>query len=172
MSQVSIHYPIIFTLIDYPDPSSIAILVNFKGCEHNCVECQNSTLQEYEKNPYMDGQTLYNILIIKTQEYDTKAVVFSGGDSLAPRNLEFTKSFLKQFGNSFDICIYTGYKIEYVKENKIIGFQFIKCGKFEKSLQQHSIKNDGYIQFASSNQELYDYNYRKLSSNGIYYFKN
>jgi organic radical activating enzyme len=92
----------------------------------------------------------------------------SGGDPLAPCNIEFTKEFLSK--TSLDVCIYTGHSIEYVKKHNVKGFKFVKCGKFEYENLRESYKTDELIQFASPNQCLYDGEYNLLSENGIYKF--
>ena len=73
-------------------------------------------------------------------------------------------------GNDFDICIYTGALIDEVKKLNLSGFKFIKCGVFDKTKFIGSKKTDEYIQFATSNQELYNEFLELISHDGIYYF--
>lgn len=73
-------------------------------------------------------------------------------------------------GNDFDICIYTGALIDEVKKLNLSGFKFIKCGVFDKTKFIGSKKTDDYIQFATSNQELYNEFLELISHDGIYYF--
>lgn len=165
--------PIQTTWLDYPDNESLAIIVCMMGCEHKCPDCHNLLFQNFN---YDIGTKEYNInefineiknLSIRNR---TNKIVLSGGDVLHPKNIEFTKEFLNRMKDDYQICIYTGYNIEYVKNNNVKGYTFIKCGLFNKNLYVKSDKTDDYIQFASTNQKLYDKDNILLSKNGRYYF--
>ena len=71
----------------------------------------------------------------------------------------------------YNIIVYTGYNIDRVYKNNINGFKFIKCGNYDSNLKQTPHKTDDYIQFASTNQKLYDKKLNLVSENGKYYFK-
>jgi organic radical activating enzyme len=161
------------SFIDYPDNESCAVCVVMMGCTNTCNGCQNPEL----KNPLYDIGTievstndLYEKLKNVCQKYRTNKVVLSGGDPLSIYNIEFTKELLLM-NNIFDICIYTGHNIEYVKTNNVKGFNFIKCGFFDIKNYRKSEKTDSYMVFASPNQKLYNNEYMLLSENGIYEFK-
>lgn len=163
--------PIQSTWLDYPDNESLVIIVCIMGCDNGCFMCQNPDFQ----NPYYLNSTKeYTVdSFIKEIEYlcernKTNKLVMSGGDPLAPCNIDFTKEFLSK--TSLEVCVYTGHSIEYVKEHQIKGFKFIKCGKFDYRKLRESYKTDELIQFASPNQKLYDSDYNLLSENGIYKF--
>ena len=169
--MVKILYPLQASWLDYPDNSNLAVVVCFMGCDNGCYKCQNPDFQ----NPqYDNGTCLFTpeMLEDKLKEVcrrnHTNKVVLSGGDPLAYCNIDFTKEFLEK--TSFDVCVYTGHDIEYVKEHFVKGFKFIKCGKFDFNNLRESVKTDDYIQFASPNQCLYDGEYNILSENGIYKF--
>ena len=157
------------TWLDYPDNSSLAIILYTYGCIHNCKNCQNKELQTPIK--------VYPETIIKDiYEYclrnNTNKLVLSGGDCLLKNvNLDLTNRIIRTYKYKLDICLYTGYDIEYVKKYVYKGFKFVKCGKYEESLKTKACKTDEYIQFASTNQQLYNFDYKLLSSNGRYYFK-
>jgi organic radical activating enzyme len=160
------------SFIDYPDNESCAICVVMMGCTNECKGCQNPEL----KNPLhsigtieVSVEELYNKLMEASQRFKTKKIVLTGGDPLSIYNIEFTKSFLA-FNNIFDICIYTGHNIEYVKTNNVNGFNFIKCGYFDITSRRQSTKTDTEMVFASPNQKLYDKEFKLLSKNGIYEF--
>ena len=72
--------------------------------------------------------------------------------------------------DDFDICIFTGYDIEYVKQTGITGVKYWKCGKFDEKNLRESKKTDKEYILASPNQDFYDSNYNKLSENGILTF--
>lgn len=163
--------PIQTTWLDYPDNESLAVIVCMMGCDNGCYLCQNPDFQ----NPFYPNFTKEYTAENFTKEIEylcernlTNKIVLSGGDPLAPCNINFTKEFLDK--TYLDVCIYTGHSIEYVKEHNIEGFKFIKCGKFEYDKLRESFKTDELIQFASPNQALYDGEYKLLSKNGIYKF--
>lgn len=164
------------TWLDYPDNESLAILINFIGCSHFCEKCQNSKLEETEKLKEFNLTTFGRYLLKMNKELNTNKVVFSGGDPLYEKNIEFIKSFLDLLNytsEKFDICIYTGYNIDQVKEfNLPKTFKYLKCGKYIHEQNQPSYKSDDRMQFASTNQKLYDSNYNLISNNiGRYTFK-
>lgn len=163
---------IVSSFIDYPDNESICLCVVVMGCSHNCPGCQNPLFQ----NPnYNIGTRIVNVDELATElknrckREHTNKITISGGDPLFKTNIEFTKELLKQL-DGYDICIYTGYDIDYVKENNVKGFKFIKCGTFILSQKRESLKDDDKIIFASPNQKLYNGDCNLLSQNGIYYF--
>ena len=165
--------PIQSNWLDYPDNESLALIVCMMGCEHNCSNCHNLLFQNSE---YSEGTKEYSVdELIKEitnlcKRSLTNKIVLSGGDVLYPKNIEFTKEFLNKMKDNYDICIYTGYNIDYVKNNNVNGYKFIKCGIFNEKLYIKSDKNDDFIQFASSNQKLYDENNNLLSKDGRYVF--
>ncbi len=169
-NHTNILYPFSNTFVDYPSDEHNAILVFMTGCNHACMNCQNPQF----KNPdnklatetYLDS--FLQVLGESVIKNRTNKVVLSGGDPLASFNLEFTKSFLKN--TEFDVCVYTGHDIEYVKQHDVTGFQFIKCGTYDETKSQMPEKTDDYLRFASTNQELFDEQYNKISKNGTYYF--
>ena len=165
--------PISATWLDYPDDKSLALTVVMMGCDNGCLKCQNPEFQ----NPLYDKltkdytpQELEEELKILGKRNRTNKLVLSGGDPLAACNIEFTKEFLNI--TSFDVCIYTGHNIEWVKEHNVSNFAFVKCGKFDYKTFRESLKNDEKMVFASPNQELYNNNFDLLSKDGIYYFNN
>ena len=165
--------PIQTTWLDYPDNESLAIIVCMMGCDNGCFMCQNPDFQ----NPfYLNSTKEYTVeSFTKEIEYlcernKTNKLVMSGGDPLAPCNIEFTKKFLEI--TTFDVCIYTGHNLDWVKQFNVNGFKFVKCGKFDYKTFRESLKTDDMMRFASPNQELYNNNFDLLSKDGIYYFNN
>jgi len=173
MEIAKIVFPLQETFTDYPDNESQAILVYFLGCNHYCVNCYNIELTNYDsdKGKEITIEELYKEILKKSQSLKTNKVVFSGGDPLYKKNLDFTRKFLNNYKDVFDICVYTGHPIEYVKNKEIKNFKFIKCGKYNGNLKTQSFKCDEYIQLASTDQEFYGGMYNKISRNGRYYFK-
>lgn len=159
--------------MDYPDNESLAICVVFMGCEHHCPNCHNFDFQDYD---YKDGTTeytpeeLYNAIKEQCARSLTNKVVLTGGDVLAPKNILFTKKFL-ELNKCLDICLYTGYELDYVMKNNITGYKFLKCGTYHENLKVNSEKTDDYMQLASTNQKFYDENNQLLTNNGRLVFK-
>lgn len=164
-------FPFSQTFLDYPDNENQAILIYMTGCDNSCKGCHNIQF----KNPNVDNSVEFSIEEIisniekLSKRIQSNKVVLSGGDPLSKYNIETTKILLKC--KEFDYCVYTGHDIEYVKKNEVSGFKFVKCGNYLEEFKQESSKTDDYIKFASTNQELYNEEYKKISLNGVYYFK-
>lgn len=158
------------TFLDYPSPDGIAVIVFMSGCSHCCKGCQNPIFQQLYKRDEKD----IGIILSKIDEFcernNTNKLVLSGGDCLHEYNRNVTSQICYYFGNKLDICIYTGYSIDEVKQMNIHGFKYIKCGKFNMNNMQEAVKTDEYIQFVNPTQNLYDSEYKQLSENGRFYF--
>ena len=171
---VNLVYPFTATYLDYPDDESLAITILFCGCNHFCKNCHNQELQNYN---YQKGTKVFyidqfiNELKNVALKYKTSKIVLQGGDPLFKTNIDFTRRFLEKVSNYFDVCLYTGYSLEDIKKNDIKGYTFLKTGTYNENLKQDSEKTDDYIQFASTNQRLYDSDNTLISDNGKYYFK-
>ena len=160
------------TFLDYPDNESLAMIVRFLGCDNSCEGCQNKDLKDIN---FVGGKEIsindFGFYIKEGMlNNKTNKLVLSGGDPLANCNIDFTKDILLHFGKLFDICIYTGKDIDFVKRNNIKGFKFIKVGNYDLTKKCLPDKTDDYFQLASTNQGLYDNDYKLLSSNGKYLF--
>ena len=159
------------TFIDYPHPEKDAVVYYMSGCQHSCLNCHSPELQEFERygRPIMDTIDLISKAL---QKYKTNNLVISGGDCLHHYNLQLTKCLCNWFKKIqyVDICLYSGYDLEYIQKCGIVNFDFIKGGKYIEELKQKSEKTDDYIQFASKNQFLIDTNKLVISKNGRYDF--
>lgn len=157
------------TWLDYPSPDEIAIMAFFCGCEHHCKGCHSPLLQqEYEYDE--SNEQLLNRITEYAKRTDTNKLVFLGGDPLYSKNLPLITFLVNNLKNDFDICIFTGYDIEYVKSTGIKGVKFWKCGKFDIDNARESKKSDEEYVLASPNQNFYDDDYNLISSNGILKF--
>lgn len=157
------------TWLDYPDTTNIAIEIFMIGCRHNCPSCSNPKLQSVD-TPTKTFEELYGKIQKALDKYRTNKIVLVGGEPLLQENNNhiFVKQLLEK---DHEVIIYTGYSMKYVKNLNLIGFTFLKCGKYIEKLKQESFKTEELMQFASSNQKLYDNNFNLLSTNGQYYFK-
>lgn len=175
MNPIMYIYPFKESYIDYPDDISTCLDIFFLGCDNNCTHCSNPNLQKKDLN-IKDVNCTYNInwfmKLIRQDCYKSKInhITFIGGDCLCKENISATKRLLLNLKNEFEICIYTGHSVDYAMRNHVEGFSFLKTGKYLEEYKQEATKNDEYMQFASTNQQLYDGNYNLLSENGRYYF--
>ena len=163
------------TFLDYPSPDDSAVILFLPGCSHNCLGCQNPKLQElHEEWTFSEEQEILQNLQRLCFRCDTNKIVLSGGDPLSPCNRNLTIHICELLGKNpvykYDICIYTGYDIEEVKEMGLSGFEFIKCGKFDAHSMRESKKTDDYIQFVNTTQNLFDKDFNQISVDGRYYF--
>lgn len=166
---MTFHIQLEETWLDYPSPDGNAIMVFFCGCEHRCKGCHSPLLQqEYEYDE--SNEQLLERIIEYTKRADTNKLVFLGGDPLYPKNIPLVTFLVNNLKNNFDICIFTGYDIEYVKNTEIKGVKFWKCGTFDINNARKSGKTDEQYVLSSPNQDFYDEDYDKLSINGILNF--
>lgn len=156
------------SFLDYPDNNSLSIILYIPGCNRNCLGCHNSNLRDFQGFENLD--LLIELLIQKCKKAKTNKICLQGGDPLLLENLFITQFILAKLSRNYDICIYTGAEIDEVKKLNLKGFKFVKCGIFDKNKFIGSLKTDQYLQFATSNQKLYDSNLNLISENGIYYF--
>ena len=159
------------TFLDYPSPDDIAVIVFMSGCDHACPGCQNLSLQKIISE-YTQSDINNIILHIKDlcNRNETNKIVLSGGDPLFIANRNLTKQICEELENIYDICIYTGYSIDQIKELDIKGFKYIKSGKFDCNNIQKAEKTDRYIQFVNPTQNLFDSHYNQLSIDGRFNF--
>lgn len=157
------------SFIDYPILNEWCTSLYTIGCPHNCIGCQNEELKNIEYPEYQEFSVRFLLTALKdiTQINRSKNICFVGGEPLAPWNIEFIKEFLLNNIN-YNICIYTGYDINYVKENNIKGFNFLKTGKYIESLKIPAAEKRTRFELGSSNQQLWDNNFNLISINGIY----
>ena len=143
------------------------------GCPHHCPGCQNPLLQQGHELFDMDLQAkIVDHIKEQCTRNETNKIVLSGGDCLDPCNRDLTVYICSELGSTHDICIYTGYSYEEVKEMQIKGYKYVKCGKFDKDNTQVSEKTDNYIQFVNKTQNLFDEADNQLSVDGRFYFNN
>lgn len=159
------------TFQDYPDLESDALLLYFTGCNFFCKNCQNEILQDYNYGEEFTGYDLYRFIYnwinetsIRKEIYNK--IVFVGGDPLYCNNIVGLKDFLN-INKYFDVCIYTGFNIEIVKKMDLKNFKYIKCGIYDETKKQVSGKINGKFFLGSTNQEIYNNKYEKLTQDGV-----
>ena len=173
MNTIITVYPFCLSFQDYPTPEDWSIVVYFTGCGFYCPNCHNKDLQIFNNPQLKTKEFTLNSFIYELKQasiiFETNKIVFSGGDPLFIRNLQSVKKILSKIKDIFDVCVYTGYNIEDIIKMDITGFKYIKCGKLVEPIRT-SIKTDKYFQLASANQDFYDSEYKKLSTDGILQF--
>jgi anaerobic ribonucleoside-triphosphate reductase activating protein len=168
-------YPFTASFLDYPNAEDIAVLIFMMGCEHNCNGCQNPLFQNPDHNEQTKQFTrekLINEIKKACKKFHTTKIVLTGGDPLFVKNLDSTICILEDLRNEYEICIYTGHSILTVAQYTFIrGFKYIVCGLFDLTKAVQSKKTDDYIQLASTNQEIYDGGFfRMTDGKGRMYF--
>lgn len=158
------------TWLDFPSPEGNAVAIIMTGCEHNCKGCHSLSLQIFKKYEESFEEMLMKIKNF-AERANTNKLVFLGGDPLFFKNQELTK-YLTSNLKGYDICIFTGYDIEFVKKLTLENVKYYKCGKFDKNLSRLSKKTDSEYILASENQNFYDSEYNLISNKGILYFNN
>lgn len=141
-----------------------------QGCPFRCKLCQNEHLQKYKEVEKITYQEYKDLIVNKLEKIRTDKIVFVGGEPLFKdnNNLLFLEKFLNEYGSIYNICIYTGYSVEDIS---LEGFSFLKTGQYIHEKNQEVYKTSQAMQFASSNQKLYDKNYNLLTVNGKLKFK-
>lgn len=160
---------------DYPDDTSIAVIVFFEGCIHNCKGCQNPQLQTPNPVDKISVEMVLDRIKVLCKKNDTNKIVFSGGDPLYDENLSATKYLIKNLTN-YDICVYTGYDIENsIKRLSPITPLWLKCGTYIENLKEDNWgKTNEELTLATKNQGFYIYDsadYIKISNNNHLMFK-
>lgn len=169
--MVNVSNKFLVSFLDYPDNENCAIVVYFYGCEHSCIDCHNQSFKELSECFYKTTNNLVEDIKVYALRNKTNKIVLSGGDPLHPKNIKVTQSICDALNLNYDICIYTGYDKNYVVNNKVTNFKYVKCGTYDHTKKQLSEKTDDYLSFASTNQFLINSDYEIISNNGNYKFK-
>ena len=190
------------SFLEYPDNKDIAVVCSISGCNHKCEGCHSPFTQSFiQKNAKKfeqikdvvedeyyyfskDSIGLTQILDVISEfllKNETNKLVLTGGDCLY--HPELVEWLLLHLSDTVKLCIYSGFKIDKIKEifekfdntikkRNIFKNLIIKAGGFNKSLFQDPIKTEDKMILASSNQNFYNSSYIQLSEDGIYRFNN
>jgi anaerobic ribonucleoside-triphosphate reductase activating protein len=156
------------SFIDYPNKNQWCVTLYTVGCPHNCTDCHNYLLHDVgnTKTIIKTVDSWLNEFDLISKRAKTKNFTILGGEPLAPWNIDGIKELLLK-NTQYNFCIYTGYDIEYVKANNIIGFEYIKTGKYIKELYNR-VSDANLFTLGSTNQQLWDKDFNLLSVDGIY----
>ncbi len=157
------------SFIDYPTTDH-CMTFYFTGCTFGCKNCHNVELQTYgstKDSNLFTVSSFIDYLYIQKIKHNTNKIVFMGGEPLLNKNLEFIKTFLN-INSEFDVCIYTGY--EEVSSLNLEGFTFLKTGGYQKENSITPCKTDSYFQLPSTNQKIYNRDFKLISRKGKYVY--
>ena len=180
MNKAVVSDDIQMSFIDFPcvgDYNGICLSVYVRGCVHGCLGCHNSeslgSFSESDGYSLASSYDVYSNIMKRLVGKPVRSVSILGGDPCHPKNVCFTRSLVRMLHDSgIRVMVYTGYGIEYFKSLSIIGFDFVKTGRFDID-NMNEVKHDRDMNkfiLSSKNQELYDGNYNLLTINGIYEF--
>lgn len=167
--KTRISNPFRLSFLDYPTVDH-CVTIYFTGCWGNCKGCHNKELINDDYDIWtriFDIQEFFKTLKFESDRFRTNKVTLMGGDPLYDTNIEFTKEILKR-NKDYDICLYTGQDLDFVKNNNISGFKFLKTGFYDENLYIDAQKTDTFFQLASTNQKIYDENFNLLTEKGKY----
>lgn len=160
------------SFMDFPDPKEGCITVFLEGCHRRCTGCHNEDLWEIKSKNLKSHIEVFGNIKQELEKWRINNVAIMGGEPLEPYNITFTKNLLIALKeNNISSILYTGFDIEYVKENGVKGFTFVKTGVYDSRKKQVSGKSDERFVLASTNQSVYDSELKKLSKKGILNFQ-
>ena len=135
------------------DGIGISLVVFFQGCLHNCVGCQNPSLQDPNSGYEYKTEDILSELHSNSDFYDS--IVLTGGDPLAqPKPL-----YTLLVNTTLPIILYTGYLFEDISESITSLCSIVVDGPFKQDLQIVGFP-------ASSNQRVF-FNTGRLSEKQI-----
>lgn len=164
------------TFLDFPDNKSLAMLVFFAGCNHNCKGCQSPLLQKVENYTPIDKESVVANILSYREQSRTDKIVLSGGDPFLFKD-DCMYVIDKLVDSGLVVCVYTGYTIdkinEFYKNSSYKKPQYLKCGKYEEEHKVQSGKTAEKFVLASTNQRFYRLvgnEYQQISKENVLYF--
>lgn len=172
MDKIAVDKRFLVSWQDYPSTMHQSIVIYMYGCDNGCEGCHNSTFtgEPGDNHVSVTVDELTEMIDRYVDKYKTNKVVLQGGDPLADINVKFTKQFVQENKDRYDICIFTGHEVDKVIDHGIHGFKFVKTGKYDQTKYQRSKKSITKMIYASTNQTLFDESLNQVSINGIYNF--
>lgn len=101
---------------DMNNGDGIRVTLFVSGCEHHCLNCQNSQTWNYDSGINFDKDAKHELFIALSKDY-ISGITLSGGDPLAPQNVKEVLDLIKWFRDLFPrktVWVYTGYKFEHL----------------------------------------------------------
>lgn len=128
------------------DGPGIRSVIFVQGCSKGCSGCHNKKAQ---KKGYGKVYELDQLIKKINSVCLNKKLTISGGEPME----QYTQvlNLVKRLSKSgFDVCLYTGLKIEQVPKELLMYLNYIKVGEFISSLKDSTLAFRG-----SSNQKIY-----------------
>lgn len=145
--------------ITYPDVNNgvgFRVTIWVSGCVHHCRGCHNPETWDFNGGREFTEDDKKKIFELIDKPY-MKGVTFSGGDPLCSYSdvLSFAKELKEKYPDK-DIWIYTGYVMEYVKENMP---EILKYTDYMVDGEYHDKERDLALPFRGSrNQNIWKKN--------------
>lgn len=128
---------------DGPGVRSVLFL---QGCRKNCKGCHNHQIQEHGKGTMMNIDKLIDFI---DRKCCNKRITISGGEPL--EQLDSLLVLVDKLKNKgYEVCVYTGWELNFVPEILLKMIDFIKTGGFVSDLRNANIQYVG-----SSNQHMF-----------------
>lgn len=109
------------------DGSGIRAVLWVSGCDHRCKGCHNPGTWDPDSGmAWTTGAQEYLFHLMEKNQSVRDGITLSGGDPMYPANrpaiLSLCKAFRHRFRDSKTIWMYTGYKLEEIKDDPILQY--------------------------------------------------
>ncbi len=141
---------------DLMNGEGIRVVLFVSGCHHHCPNCHNPESWDFKYGKKFDDKALEKISSELSKNY-VDGITISGGDPLAPENLETVKSiceFVRYHFPKKNIWIYTGYTYEKLLEDKNPILENKLCDVLVDGPFIEKLKDLGLEYRGSSNQRI------------------
>lgn len=105
--------------------SGIRAVLWVTGCNHHCKGCQNPGTWDSNAGEAFTTSMQEELFYLASKDY-RDGITLSGGDPMYPANrkaiLSLCKAFRHRFGNTKTIWMYTGYRLEEIKDDPILQY--------------------------------------------------
>jgi len=135
------------------DGIGVRTVIFISGCKHNCPNCQNKSLFNFEYGKPFDKDMQDYIIDYINNDPLIDGITLSGGDPMYSANelISFVQRIKTECKNK-TIWLYTGFDFEQIKENSILKYiDVLVDGQFIDKLKDRTLKFKG-----SSNQRIID----------------
>ena len=133
------------------DGIGVRTVIFISGCKHNCPNCQNKSLFNFEYGKPFDKDMQDYIIDYINNDPLIDGITLSGGDPMYSANelISFVQR-IKTECKDKTIWLYTGFDFEQIKENSILKYiDVLVDGQFIDKLKDRTLKFKG-----SSNQRI------------------
>jgi anaerobic ribonucleoside-triphosphate reductase activating protein len=135
------------------DGIGVRTVIFISGCKHNCPQCQNQKLFDFNYGKPFDKNIQDYIINYLNSDPLIAGITLSGGDPMYSANelLPFVQR-IKTECKDKTIWMYTGFDFEQIKDNSMLKYiDVLVDGRFIDELKDRDLKFRG-----SSNQRIID----------------